>query len=95
MIISKYSIYNYLANLMLYVSCYSRVINACYPSTTYFPITNNVIIVYIRITRPCNVYPLTHHFYIAKLGFTGVFVIFLIFALKHRLWELVRTSSYQ
>ena len=26
---------------------------------------------YIRITCPCNVYTLTSHFYIVKLGFTG------------------------
>ena len=29
--------------------------------------------------------------FIAKLGFTGVYFIFLIFAQKHRLWVLVRT----
>ena len=28
-------------------------------------------------TSPCNVYPLTPHFYIVKVGFTGVFIIFL------------------
>ena len=28
--------------------------------------------------------PLTHHFYMVKLGFIGVYNIFLIFALKHR-----------
>ena len=32
---------------------------------------------FIRITCPCNVYPLTPHFYIVKLGFTGVHFIFL------------------
>ena len=32
-------------------------------------------------------------FYIVKLGFTGVYIIFLIFAQKHRLWVLVRTAS--
>ena len=32
-------------------------------------------------TCPCNVYPLTHHFYIVKLGFTGVY-IFSYFALN-------------
>ena len=37
---------------------------------------------YIRITDPCNVYPLTPHFNIVKLGFTGVY-FFLIFAPKH------------
>ena len=31
----------------------------------------------IRITCPCNVYPLTPHFYIVKLGFTGLYIIFL------------------
>ena len=31
-------------------------------------------------------------FYIVKLGFTGVYIIFLIFAQKHRLWVLVRTA---
>ena len=30
--------------------------------------------------------PLNPHFYIVKLGFTGVYVIFLISAQKHRLW---------
>ena len=43
----------------------------------------------IRITCPCDLYPLTPHFYIVKLGFTRVFIFFLIFALKHRLWVLI------
>ena len=30
--------------------------------------------------------PLKPHFYIAKKGFTGVYIIFLISAQKHRLW---------
>ena len=33
------------------------------------------------------------HFYIVKLGFTGVYIIFLISGQKHRLWVLVRTAS--
>ena len=37
--------------------------------------------------------PLKSHFYIVKRGFTGVDIIFLIFARKHRLWVLVRTAS--
>ena len=37
--------------------------------------------------------PLKHHFYIVKLEFTGVYIIFLISAQKHRLWVLVRTAS--
>ena len=40
-----------------------------------------------------NVDPLKPNFYIEKLGFTGVYIIFLIFAQKHRLWVLVRTAS--
>ena len=47
----------------------------------------------ITQTRLCNVDPLKPHFYIVKLGFTGVYIIFLIFAQKHRLWVLVRTAS--
>ena len=31
----------------------------------------------IRITCPCELYPLTPHFYIVKLGCTGVYIIFL------------------
>ena len=37
--------------------------------------------------------PLKPHFYIVKLGFTGVNIIFLISAQKHILWVLVRTAS--
>ena len=48
---------------------------------------------YIAKTIPRNEDPLTPHFYIVKLGFTGVNIIFLFFALKHRLWVLVRTAS--
>ena len=32
-------------------------------------------------------------FYIVKLGYAGVYLCFLIFAPKHRLWVLVRTAS--
>ena len=47
----------------------------------------------IMITCPCNVYPLTPHFYIVKLGFYRGIHFCLIFALKQRLWVLVRTAS--
>ena len=33
------------------------------------------------------------HFYVLKLGFTGVYIVFLISAQKHRLWVLTRTVS--
>ena len=47
------------------------------------------------ITKTClyNIDPLKPHFYIVKLGFTGVYIIFLISVQKHRLWVLVRTAS--
>ena len=48
---------------------------------------------FIRKTCPCNIYPLKPHFYIAKPGYAGVYLFFLIFASKHRLWVLVRTAS--
>ena len=44
------------------------------------------------ITRPCDLYPLGPHFYIVNWGLQG-YTFFLIFALKHRLWVLVRTTS--
>ena len=31
----------------------------------------------IRITCPCNIYPLISHFYTVKLGFAGVYLFFL------------------
>ena len=50
---------------------------------------------FVNITKTClyNFDPLKPHFYIVKLGFTGVNIIFLISAQKHRLWLLVRTAS--
>ena len=44
-------------------------------------------------TGPCNAQPLTPHFYTVKRGFTGVYIIVSYFALKHRLWVLVRTEA--
>ena len=47
------------------------------------------------ITKTClhHFDPLKPHFYIVKLRFTGVCVIFLISTQKHRLWELIRIAS--
>ena len=47
----------------------------------------------ITKTSLYNFDPLKPHFYIVKLGFTGVYIIYLISAQKHRLWVLVRTAS--
>ena len=56
-----------------------------------FKRSGGVILYYhknIRITKTClyNFDLLKPHFYIVKLGFTGVYIIFLISAQKHRLW---------
>ena len=40
-----------------------------------------------------NLDPLNPHSYIVKLGFTGVYIIFLISAQKYGLWILFRTPS--
>ena len=62
----------------------------------YLFILSNFTSVFIQsITKTClyNFDPLKRHFYTVKLGFTGVNIIFLISAQKHRLWVLVRTAS--
>ena len=50
---------------------------------------------FLGITKTClyNFDPLKPDFYVVKLGFTGVYIIFLISAQKHRLWVPVRTAS--
>ena len=47
----------------------------------------------ITKTCLCNFDPLKPHFYTVKLGFTGVYISFLISAQTHRLWVLVRNAS--
>ena len=37
---------------------------------------------FIRVTPPCDLYPLANHFFIVKLGFTWVYIVFL-FLLKN------------
>ena len=54
---------------------------------------NHKLITFITKTYLYSLNPLKPHFYIVKLGFTGVCIIFLISAQKHRLWVLVRTAS--
>ena len=52
-----------------------------------------VVECFIMKTCLYNFDPLKPHFDMVKLGFTGVYIIFLISAHKHRLWVLVRTAS--
>ena len=53
---------------------------------------SQIKLILITKTRLYNFEPLKPHFYIVKLGFTGVYTIFFISARKHRLWVLVRTA---
>ena len=51
-----------------------------------------------RITCPCNEYPLTPHFYIVKMGFTGVYIFFLFLLQNidygYRFTEAVLTCTH-
>ena len=49
--------------------------------------------VFITKTRLYDFDPIKPNFDMVKLGFTGVFIIILISAQKHRMWVLVRTAS--
>ena len=50
----------------------------------------------LHVAKTClyNFYPLKPHFYIVKLGFTGVYIIFLISAQKQVVAEAVLTSTH-
>ena len=51
----------------------------------------------VAITKTClyNFDPLKPHFYVVKLGFTGVYIIFLISAQKHNLCFEQKYEKYQ
>ena len=65
-----------------FIECKIFVIATLYPN-----------LLHITKTYPYNFDPLKPHLYIVKLGFTGVYIIFLISAQKHRLCALVRTAT--
>ena len=50
---------------------------------------------FTMITCSCNEYLLKTHFHTGKLGYAGIYLFFLIFGPKHRLWVLVRTVSLE
>ena len=49
--------------------------------------------IFVLCSSRKHTYIIKPHFYIVNLGFTGVYIIFLISAQKHRLWVLVRTEA--
>ena len=59
---------------------------------THFPKDVKSIEESLSKTYLYNFDPLKPHFNIVKLRFTGVYIIFLISAQKHRLWVFVRTA---
>ena len=66
------------------------------PNTGHFILERHLALnspSYIMKTRQYNFDPLKPHFYKVKLGFKGVYIIFLISAQKHKLWVRVRTAS--
>ena len=64
------------------------VFSACMSQSVYYVNRLGITKSYLY-----NFDPLKPHFYIVRLGFTGVYIIFLISAQKHRLWVPVRTAS--
>ena len=79
----------------LVVSHVSFVVSLFVPHLSTFGVSGRLCFVIVVIMKTClyNVDPLKPHFYIVKLEFTGVYIIFLISAQKHRLWVPIRTAS--
>ena len=67
----------------LELSCAVLTLHSVYKSSWMITITKTYLY---------NFDPHKPHFYILKLGYTGVYISFLIFALKHTLWVRVRTA---
>ena len=63
------------------------------PIRIALPLDQPVRIKYITKTCLYDFDPLKPHFYTVNLGFTGVYIIFLISAQKYRLWVLIRPAS--
>ena len=92
-----------LCSLQRTISSFYLIYTRQYPESLLIT-QGSILILYIQqysdsilltITKIClyNVDLLKPNFYMVKLGFTGLSIIFLISAQKHRLWVLVRTAS--
>ena len=77
-----------LLQLQIYVNAYIVVNNKCVKLILCLVFGHGIM-----KTCPCNVYPLTPHFCIVKLGFTGLYIIFIVFALKHILGVLEQSTE--
>ena len=69
----------------IFITFCRKVLSVC--------LNGSALLINITKTRLYNFYPLQPHFYIVKLGFTGIYIIFHISAQKHRFWVLARTAS--
>ena len=58
-----------------------------------FQLSSNMHLISSSVTCMCNLDPIAAKFYTVKLGFIGIYIIFLISALKQKLWVLVRTAT--
>ena len=72
---------------------YTPDIRSMFVRSFVFPSQCQSFCVNITKTRLYSFDPLKPHIYTVKLGFTGVYINFLISAQKHRLWVLDRTAS--
>ena len=82
-----------LLNINRHINAFLRVVHLSVSLFLYLLQTVFAQLQGITKTYPYNFDPLKPHFYIAKLGYTGVYIIFLISAQKHGLCVLVRTAS--
>ena len=60
---------------------------------SYFVLFVELLFCLVHPASRKHTYIILTHFYMLKLRFTVVYIIFLISAQKHRLWVLVRTAS--
>ena len=88
---------SYVPSQMHFKLWYTLYVNTFKPGVQYITKTclyNVSLSMFLSRNKKDNYYPCKPHFYIVKVGFTGVYIIFLISAHKHRLWVLVRTGIH-
>ena len=65
--------------IQLKIVIFTPAKNGCILHWRVFVMTDVHNIGFIMITQPCKLYLLAPHFYVVKLGFTGVYIFFLYF----------------
>ena len=77
--------YDHLNNIVILVMVFK--------AETPFRLRNRCSRFHHENIHPYKFYPLKPNFCVVKLGFIGVYIIFLTSALNHRLWVQARTAS--